>query len=322
MSGLTIPVDVNVIAGAGEKDDAGVYRISDDLALVQTLDFITPVCDDPFEFGRIAACNSLSDVYAMGGKPLTAMNIVAFPLNKFSLDILNRILEGGLSVLKESGTQLLGGHSIDDPEMKYGLSVTGTIHPGRVLRNNNIKENDLLVLTKPLGTGIISTAVKAGMADKGSEAAMIKSMGTLNKYAADIMLKYRVNACTDVTGFGLAGHLLEMTDGSGLSVVIDSGSLPLLYGVRECAATGLLPGGLYRNMKYVGDRCRIAEGVSRELSDIIFDPQTSGGLMISLPGKDAELMLNDMREAGIAEASIIGRVTKTESSPIKVEGGR
>jgi selenide,water dikinase len=316
MSGLTIPFDGNVLVGSSAKDDAGVYKISDDMALVQTLDFITPVCDDPFEFGRIAACNSLSDVYAMGGVPLTAMNIVAFPTKKFSLDILGKILEGGLEVMKEAGVQLLGGHSIDDPELKYGLSVTGRVHPDKIYRNNTIKTGDSLVLTKALGTGIIATAIKAGLADPGIADGFIESMGTLNKYAAEIMFKYNVNACTDVTGFGLAGHILEMQDGHEFSVVIHSVNLPLLDGALENAAMGLIPGGLYRNRKYVGDRCIISENIKREVADIIFDPQTSGGLLISLPRNEAEDMVQEMHQSGISEASIIGEVIMSEKKII------
>jgi len=318
MSGLTIPFDSNVIVGSREKDDAGVYRISNDLALVQTLDFITPICDDPFEFGRIAACNSLSDVYAMGGKPLTAMNIVAFPTKKFSLDKLGRILEGGLSVMKEAEVQLLGGHSIDDPELKYGLSVTGIVHPEKVLRNNTLEAGDLLVLTKPIGTGIIATAVKADLVDAGIISGFIKSMGTLNKNAAEIMLKYNINACTDVTGFGLAGHILEMIEGNEFSVIINAGDLPLLEGAVENASMGLIPGGLYRNRSYVGERCVISKDVKREIADLVFDPQTSGGLLISLPAKEALLMVQEMKEAGVVHASIIGEVRMLDRKSITV----
>mgnify|MGYP001220281543 CR=1 FL=1 len=318
MSGLTIPFDNNVIVGSREKDDAGVYRISDDLALVQTLDFITPVCDDPFEFGRIAACNSLSDVYAMGGKPLTAMNIVAFPVKKFSLDILSKILEGGLAVMKEAGVQLLGGHSIDDPEMKYGLSVTGVVHPEKVLRNNTVKSGDSLVLTKGLGTGIIATAIKGGLTDAGIVNEFIKSMGTLNKAAAEIMLKYNVSACTDVTGFGLAGHILEMIEEGEFSVIINSKNLPVLNGAEENAAMGMIPGGLYRNKKYVGEKCIIADNIKRAAADLIFDPQTSGGLLISLPHIDAERMVREMKHAGITYASIIGEVRTPDRKSITV----
>lgn len=319
MSGLTIPFDSNVIVGSNSKDDAGVYRISNDTALVQTLDFITPICDDPFEFGRISACNSLSDVYAMGGKPLTAMNIVAFPVKKFSLDILARILEGGLSAMKDAGVQLLGGHSIDDPELKYGLSVTGIVHPDKVLRNNGLKTGDSLVLTKPLGTGIIATAVKAGLADPEIVKGFIKSMGTLNMHAAGIMVKYNVNACTDVTGFGLAGHILEMAEGTELSVIVNSANIPLLDGACVNASMGLIPGGLYRNKKYVGERCFIENDVKSEISDIVFDPQTSGGLLISLPRNDAILMVNEMHEAGIKDASIIGEVVRPVNTIITVK---
>ena len=308
MSGLTIPFDKNVLVGSNAKDDAGVYRISDDMALVQTLDFITPVCDDPFEFGRIAACNSLSDVYAMGGVPLTAMNIVAFPVKKFSLDILGKILEGGLAVMKEADVQLLGGHSIDDPELKYGLSVTGKVHPDKIFRNNTIKPGDSLVLTKALGTGIIATAVKADSSDSGIVDGFIRSMGTLNKYAADIMFQYNVNACTDVTGFGLAGHILEMMEGNEFSVIINSENLPLLNGAIENAAAGFIPGGLYRNKKYVGERCVVGKNIKREIADLVFDPQTSGGLLISLPRSEAEQMVLEMRKSGITSASIVGEV--------------
>ena len=318
MSGLKIPFDSNVIVGSDARDDAGVYRISEDLALVQTLDFITPVCDDPFEFGRIAACNSLSDVYAMGGRPLTAMNIVAFPTKKFSLDVLSKILEGGLAVMKEADVQLLGGHSIDDPELKYGLSVTGIVHPDKVLRNNTPQPGDLLVITKPLGTGIIATAIKAGLEDDKILNGFIKSMGTLNRSAAEIMLKYSINACTDVTGFGLGGHLLEMIDGNDCSVIINSEKLPFLDGALDNASMGMIPGGLYRNKTYVGERCNIAHNVKREIADIVFDPQTSGGLLISLAQSDAELMLREMHKAGIASASIIGEIRMLDRKSITV----
>ena len=308
MSGLTIPANSNILAGANDRDDAGVYKINSELALVQTLDFITPICDDPFDFGKIAACNSLSDVYAMGGKPITAMNIVSFPLNKFSLDILNLILKGGLTIMKEGDVQLLGGHSVDDPELKYGLSVTGTIHPERIIRNNGIKPDDSLVLTKPLGTGIIATALKGGVADKQITDRFIKSMSTLNKTASEIMLKYNVNAATDITGFGLIGHILEMTEGNDMSVILDSNSIPILDGALEYASEGLIPGGLYRNKNYAGSNCAVSKNVNQERADIMFDPQTSGGLLISLPKNEAELMVKEMHSLGITHASIIGEV--------------
>jgi len=303
-----MPPCSNVLVGADDKDDAGVYKINNDLALVQTLDFITPICDDPFEFGRIAACNSLSDIYAMGGKPVTAMNIVAFPLKKFSLDTLTLILKGGLTIMKEADVQLMGGHTVDDPELKYGLSVTGTIHPDRIIRNNGIKPGDSLVLTKPLGTGIIATAIKGGVADTGIVDGFIKSMSTLNKAAAEIMLKFNPNACTDVTGFGLIGHMLEMIEGNAMSVILDSKSVPVLDGALGYAAEGLIPGGLYRNRDYALSMCAVSASVKQDTADILFDPQTSGGLLISLPRDSAELMIKEMHNAGIAHAAIIGEV--------------
>jgi len=274
--------------------------------LVQTLDFITPMCDDPFEFGKIAACNSLSDIYAMGAKPITAMNIISFPLKKFSLDTLNLILKGGLEIMKEADVQLIGGHSVDDPELKYGLSVTGTIHPERIIRNNSIKLNDALVLTKPLGTGIIATAIKGEIADTEIIYNFIKSMSTLNKTASEIMLKYNVNAATDVTGFGLIGHILEMMQGNTLSAIINSKSIPILDGAMDYASNGLIPGGLYRNKNYAGSICDVSKDIGQEIADIIFDPQTSGGLLISSPRNEAELMIKEMHNAGIIHASIIG----------------
>lgn len=315
---MVIPADSNVLVGSGDKDDAGVYRISDTVALVQTLDFITPICDDPYDFGRIAACNSLSDVYAMGGRPLTAMNIVAFPTKKFTLDILGKILAGGQSVMNEAGVQLLGGHSVDDPEMKYGLSVTGVVHPDKILRNNTIKEGDAVILTKALGTGIIATAIKAGMADETHAKEFVTSMGTLNKHAAEIMLKYSVNACTDVTGFGLAGHLMEMMEGNDLSIEIDSSALPLMGGVEDYAATGLVPGGLYRNRDYVSGRCSFSDGVKPVCRDIIFDPQTSGGLLISLPEKEAVMLNEELKKTGIVKSSLIGKIKRKTDNKIYI----
>lgn len=318
MSGMIIPADNNVLVGSGDRDDAGVYRISDTAALVQTLDFITPICDDPFDFGRIATCNSLSDVYAMGGKPLTAMNIVAFPTKKFSLDILARILEGGQAVMNEAGVQLLGGHSVDDPELKYGLSVTGIVHPDKILRNNTIKEGDVIILTKALGTGIIATALKADMADNAHINGFVASMAALNKYAADIMLKHMVNACTDVTGFGLAGHLLEMLEGNDLSIEINSSAIPVLEGVDGYAATGLIPAGLYRNRDYVSGRCFFSDSVKPLYRDIIFDPQTSGGLLISIPEKEALNLLDELKKSGIEKSSLIGKIKSGSDKKIYI----
>ena len=221
------------MAGFGSAEDAGVYKISEDMALIQTVDFFPPIVDDPYDFGRIAASNSLSDVYAMGGIPISALNIVAFPVRCLDLEILKEILQGGMAALQEAEVPLIGGHSIEDEEIKYGLSVTGTIHPGKIIRNNTLKAGDALVLTKPIGTGIIATALKAKMAEPGHSQAMIQSMSSLNKIAAQSMKKFEVHACTDITGFGLLGHVKEMVSGSGCKVRIYSQQIPLLNGFHR-----------------------------------------------------------------------------------------
>lgn len=318
MRSISIPYDQNVIVGMQNGDDAGVYKISDSSALIQTVDFITPIVDDPFAFGKIAACNSLSDVYAMGGRPLTALNIVCFPTNKFSLDILAEVLRGGLAVLEESETQLMGGHSIDDPEFKYGLAVTGIVHPDRVVRNNTLQAGDVIILTKPLGTGLIATAVKAGNADKGITGPFIRSMSTLNRVAAGIMLEYPIHACTDVTGFGLIGHMREMLGAAEMEIMIDSKSVSLLPGAREAAAEGLIPAGMYRNRDFVGGLCSMEPSVPRDLADVLFDPQTSGGLLISLEASEAEKLVGRLHAAGIADAAVIARVSKSRPQRIVI----
>ena len=308
----------NVIVGFDTMDDAGVYRISPDMALIQTLDFFTPIVDDPYTYGRIAACNALSDIYAMGGKPITAMNIVCFPVKKFSLDVLNKILKGGLDILEKAGVQLLGGHSVEDDELKYGLSVTGTIHPDKVLRNIGLKPGDSLVLTKALGTGIVGTALKAGEAKEDDIAAFVQSMTTLNRLASEIAQKYDIHACTDITGFGLIGHLTEMLSSDKLQITINSQSLPLLPGALNYASGGLIPGGLYKNRDYIGAKCEIETSVKRELADIVFDPQTSGGLLIALSEKDAPALLTELKSNGIDKACIIATVKEAEKAKIVV----
>jgi selenide,water dikinase len=307
-----------VLVGFEGSDDAGVYRISDDLALVQTLDFFTPIVDAPFTFARIAAANALSAVYAMGGRPLTAMNIVAFPVKKFPLDVLSSILEGGLDILGRAGVQLLGGHSVEDQELKYGLSVTGTVHPRKIIRNSGIVPGDALVLTKSLGTGIIGTAITAGMAPEGPVEAAVESMTSLNDRASDIMRGFDVHACTDVTGFGLAGHLKEMLAGESLELAIESASLPLLPGMRELSETGLVPAGLYRNRDGMRDLMAIGPEVPRHLIDAVFDPQTSGGLVIALPGSEAASMIKIMRDEGIGAASLIALVRQSSVPVIRL----
>lgn len=309
----------NVLVGMETMDDAGVYRISSDTALIQTVDFFTPIVDDPYSFGKIAACNAMSDIYAMGGKPITAMNIVCFPIKKFSLEVLSSILEGGLDILKIAGVELLGGHTVEDDELKYGMSVTGIIHPEKILRNVGLKSGDSLILTKPLGTGIIGTAIKADSAGEDLIKSCVKAMTTLNDKAADIMLKHEIHACTDVTGFGLIGHLSEMLANDKLQITIRSQDLPLLPGASELASMGLIPGGLYKNKEYIGARCSVADFVPRELADIIFDPQTSGGLLIALPGKSTSVLLSELKAGGIPDATIIGYVKESDNPKIIVE---
>ncbi len=310
MRGTRIPKGKNIIVGMDDADDAGVVRLDDDTALVQTLDFITPIVDDPFMFGRIAAVNSLSDVYAMGGIPLTAMNIVCFPTSLFSLDILGEILKGGLTAIEETGAQLVGGHSVEDKELKYGLSVTGIVHPDKIIRNNGLEEGDAIVLTKPLGTGIIATAVKAGLAAMEHAKRAEETMASLNKYAAEVMLQFPVHACTDVTGFGLAGHLKEMIGTSAVDVEINAAALPILPGAADYAAMGLNPAGLYRNREYIGDLFSIHAGVKQELEDMVFDPQTSGGLLVALEKNAAGELVKAMEAKGVTAAAIIAYTRK------------
>lgn len=297
------------------SDDAGVYLLREGLALVQTVDFLTPVVDDPYTYGRIAVCNGLSDVYAMGGTPITALNIICFPTGKFSMGVLKRILEGGVSMLEEAGVDLLGGHSVEDEEMKYGVAVTGTADPARIWRNTGLMPGDAIVLTKPLGTGIVSTAVKAGIASEESMRPYVKAMTTLNGIAASEAARFDVHACTDVTGFGLMGHMSEMLGSNPFEIAVDASSLPLLPGAVDHAAMGIIPAGMYRNRDYVGGRCVVERGVPLAIADIAFDPQTSGGLLVALPEAQARSLADRLIALGHEGASIIARV-KQAGSPV------
>ncbi len=308
MCGLEIPTDERVLIGVGTADDAGVYKISEELALIQTIDFFTPIVDDPFAFGRIAAANALSDVYAMGGRPKTAMNIVAFPVQKLPMEVLRQTLAGGMETLKRAGVALIGGHSIEDDEFKYGLSVTGFIHPQRILANRGLRPGDRLVLTKPLGTGIINTAIKGGLASEQTVAEVTEQMAALNDTAARIMTGCSVSACTDITGFGLLGHLAEMIDTTGVAVRIDSGQVPLLAEALEFARIGFVPAGAYRNKAFRGHLVDLQPGVDPILLDLFFDPQTSGGLLFGCPAEALERVLDQLRAAGIERAAAIGEV--------------
>lgn len=293
----------------GGSDDAGVYRLNDETALVQTVDFLTPVADDPFTFGRIAAANSLSDVYAMGGNPLCALNVVAFPIDDLGVEVLQKMLAGGLEALEEARCTLVGGHSIEDKELKYGLSVTGLVHPDKVLTNTGARGGDALVLTKPLGTGILSTALKAEMAGQEAVEKMYASMMQLNRVAAKLAESFEVHACTDVTGFGLVGHALEMVGGQELTLEIESGALPLLPEVQRWCEMGLLPGGLHRNRCFYERRVEIEASVPQFLRDVIFDPQTSGGLLLSMKLDHVEGYLDAVRGEGI-DAAQVGKVIR------------
>jgi len=318
MKRVEITHDSNVLVGFDNSDDAGVYRISNDVALVQTLDFFTPIVDDPFTFGQIAAVNALSDVYAMGGRPLTAMNIVAFPINKFSLDILSDILRGGQDILTKADVQLLGGHSVDDPELKYGLSITGTIHPDKIIQNHGLKKGDAIILTKSLGTGILGTAVKADMIEKAQKQSFIESMTALNKKAAETAAGFNLHACTDVTGFGLAGHLKEMIGTSSVKIKIHASSIPLLPGFQEYSDMGLVPAGLYRNRDFLGDFCVVEKKIPRHLGDAVHDPQTSGGLLLALPGEEAASLIAALHQSGIHNAAHIADVHEADQPGIIV----
>jgi len=299
-------------------EDASVYKLTDDLAIVQTIDFFTPIVDDPYSFGQIAAANAMSDVYAMGGKPLAAMNVVCFPVKTMDISILREILAGGVDKIHEAGAILVGGHSVEDQELKYGLSVTGTIHPLKVVLNTGARAGDRLILTKPLGTGIISTALKGGVVDEGAITRVTKSMATLNGEAAELMQEIGVNACTDVTGFGLIGHACEMIEGTDIGMVIHSAAVPFFPETKELAEMGLIPGGLHRNREFRLPMVEIDKMVPAYLADILFDPQTSGGLLIAVPEQKATVLLERMQQEGIEEAAIIGEVVAEPKGKITV----
>ena len=304
--------------GLDRADDAGVYQVSEELALIQTVDFFTPIVDDPYMFGQIAAANALSDVYAMGGVPKTAMNLVAFPAKDMDLSVLRSIIQGGIDKLVEAGVVLLGGHSVEDKELKYGLSVTGFVHPARVLIKQNLQPGDRLVLTKPLGTGIVNTAIKAGLASPALTETVTGLMAALNREAARIMACFDVSACTDVTGFGLLGHLAEMVVGSGRSVRIFAGRVPFIEGALTFAEMGLIPAGAYRNREFRAAMIVVADDVPRARQDFLFDPQTSGGLLISVKGDQAGALVDALHAAGMAEAALIGEVLDAPEEKIHV----
>lgn len=306
---LPAVMDGNLLVGVETADDAAVYRVSDEVALIQTVDFFPPMVDDPFTFGQIAAANALSDVYAMGGEPRLALNVVAFP-NCLGAEVLGEMLAGGASKVKEAGAVLAGGHSINDEEPKYGLCVTGFVHPDRIWKNGGAQAGDVLLLTKPLGVGLVNTAVKAGMASEEAKRCAVESMSCLNKLAMEVLREVEVHSCTDVTGFGLAGHALETARASGVSLVIETGRLEVLPDALFYASMGLVPEGTYRNKAYNKKDVWLDEKVEEALEDLVFDPQTSGGLLVSLGREDAEAVLVKLEKAGYSlKAGIVGFVT-------------
>ena len=306
------------MVGLERADDAGVYRVSDDLALIQTVDFFTPIVDDPFWFGQIAAANALSDIYAMGGEPKTAMNLVGFPLKEMDLSILRKILEGGIAKMKEAGVVLIGGHSVEDAELKYGLSVTGFVHPDRVLTKGGLRPGDQLILTKPLGTGVINTAIKADMASLDVIESVTHLMAELNRDAARAMAAFPVHACTDITGFGLLGHLAEMVIGSGCGLVLRWTDIPVMPAAVEYAGYGLLPAGAFKNKEFRQHMVEREPGVDALMVDLLFDPQTSGGLLIAVAEEHAASLLERLIENGVQHSRMIGEVKADSREKIRI----
>lgn len=309
--------DPNLLVGFETSDDAAVYKLTDDIAVVSTLDFFTPVADDGYSFGQVAAANALSDIYAMGGVPIYALNIVCFPAGLDPL-ILGEILRGGLDKIKEAGCSLVGGHSINDDVPKYGLSVTGVINPSKIMKNNNLKMNQDIFLTKPIGAGTINTAVKGGLATKSQIDEVISSMSKLNCYPEDMLSKFSIAAMTDVTGFGLIGHLSEMAAGCGCSVFLDSGKVPLMGGVLDYAKQGVLPAGLYRNKAYYSKFTQLLyeDFVKTPLYDMLFDPQTSGGLLIAVDKSESTVFENYLKQNNFISSSKIAKTIEKQDKEI------
>ena len=314
---IPAPTDERILVGTDTSDDAAVYRIDDQTAIVQTVDFFTPIVDDPFEFGAISAANSLSDVYAMGARPLFALSVVGFPSARLPIEVLDRILAGARSKTGEAGISIIGGHTVDDTEPKFGLAVTGIVHPREVVANSTARPGDVLVLTKPIGTGILSTALKRGLLDDGARRSLSETMAGLNRAASEAMRETGVSACTDVTGFGLLGHLLEMMNGSGTTAVVSAATVPLLGGVVEAAVSGAIPGGTRDNFSHTERSVEYGKGVSETTRLILNDAQTSGGLLISVAGDKSAALRARLDSRGVAHA-VIGEVVPARGKPIYV----
>jgi len=306
------------LVGLEAADDAGVYRLTPELALIQTVDFFTPIVNDPYQFGQIAAANALSDVYAMGGRPLTALNIACFPLKTTSPDILKAILRGGMDKVHEAGALLVGGHSVEDSELKYGLAVTGVVHPDRVLTKAGARVGDLLILTKPLGTGIIATALKGRLASPQAEAAAVELMSRLNRAAAEALEGLEVHAVTDITGFGLLGHGLEMAMASRVELTIHASRVPVLPWAREYAAQGLLPGGSHANRRFCEKHLHLDVNIGQVEVDLLSDAQTSGCLLIAIAPQQGNQLLTRLQDRGVKDAAPIGEVTGAGVGKIRI----
>ena len=311
------PNDPNLLVGFDKADDAGVYRLRDDLALVQTLDFFTPIVDDPFDYGRIAGLNSINDVWAMGGTPITAMAITCFPKKGVDFDILKEIMRGGLSVLTENKVALVGGHSVDNEQIMFGYSVTGVIDPNHIATNAGARPGDVIILTKPIGTGVISTGIKRAKAAPEVVAESIATMMTPGKYAAEAIEKFDLKGATDVTGFSLLGHAWEMACASNVTIEIDSASVPLINGALELAVSGMLTGADKTNREYVGDDVEISSAIDPNLVKLFYDPQTAGGLLLAVAEDRAKNVLAELR-ANYPRADVIGRLTKRGMKAIQV----
>ncbi len=307
-----------MLVGTETSDDAGVFRLRPDLAIVNTVDFFTPIVDDPYTFGQISAANSLSDVYAMGGEPKTCLNLVCFPKGKMDIKILGEILKGGADKVRESGAVIIGGHSIIDEEIKYGMAVTGVIHPDKIYRNVGVQEGDVLILTKPLGTGIITTALKKGKASQESVDEAVRSMTTLNATASRVMRNYAVHACSDVTGFGILGHGLGMARGSGVTLMIESAKLPLLNSAPRLAEKGYITGGCKRNREFLEEKISIEKSIREGLIEVALDPQTSGGLLIAVAKRHASQLVEELKSSGIDAATEVGYATSQQSPWVRL----
>lgn len=312
--------DPNVLVGTNTADDAAVYKVTDSLAIVQTVDYFTPVVDDPYTFGAITAANSLSDIYAMGAQPLFALNIVGFPSKKLSMEVLAEILKGGAAKAVEAGINIIGGHTIDDPEPKYGMAVTAVINPSDVITNAGAKIGDVLVLTKPLGIGIITTAMKKGLVSQETINEAITVMSTLNKNAAEAMIKVGVNACTDVTGFGFLGHLHEMIKASGVGAKIVISDIPVMQEAWDLInyESGVVPGGTVRNLEFLKENIVVAPDISQSELLVLADAQTSGGLLMSVDEKKLSQLMEGLKEAGVPTMAVVGKIVRDDLSRIEI----